>query len=262
MDQRIAAIEALLRPIAKYKLRSHETSQLSHIPLLTQSSHSDNSQQTQRGPSVILFGDSMIERMTTTGVETPTSLVGPWPPEAMVDDETTWRQEGVLNAGVGGDRIQNMAYRLVGDPATSLPGLAATLLATAQTDIKLWVVQAGTNNLTPKKGLTEKDRDALELLLQSLLIISGPESKILLTGLFPRKDIPVELIGQANDKLVGITREMNDGLGKEGVVFLPATGAVKTEDHLVDHVHLNLEGYRLWMRELLPAVSRVLRSST
>ncbi|KAK3938452.1 hypothetical protein QBC46DRAFT_390160 [Diplogelasinospora grovesii] len=275
-----AEVEALLRPFAKFKDRSHQTSKTSHIPLLQ--NHPD-------GPTVVLLGDSMIERMTTTGCS---PSFEPWPSETMLggahlqqssahadpdaahEPPHNMRQlTGVFNAGVGGDRIQNIMYRLIGSDDTSnssgddeglqLPGLAPVL---AERPIKLWVVQAGTNNLHLKKGLMDKDRDAMQLLLQALVKLSGNDCKILLTGLFPRTDIKRELIDQANDKLREMVGHMNTELEKveekeERVVFLPAP-EINADEHLEDHVHLNLTGYRLWARGLVPKVIEILGSSS
>lgn len=127
--------------------------------------------------------------------------------------------------------------------------------------IRLWVVQAGTNNLSPKKGLTDADRDALRVLLETLLDVNpadGEECRMLVTGLFYRKDVANELVDEANAKICGVVRVLNDKFGSERVVFLPASAEVKTDKHLVDHVHLTLDGYRLWIKELFPAVMSLL----
>ncbi|KAK3377606.1 SGNH hydrolase-type esterase domain-containing protein [Podospora didyma] len=271
----VSEVEALLRPLAKFKARSHDTSKSSHIPLLR-----DNH------PDVVLLGDSMLERMSMTGQpeQHSLSLVAPWPASAMFSDRAlsdlagashdperqpqgkVERLQRVLNAGVGGDKIQNIAYRLLGnsdpDPAKNLPGLASAFAA--RKSVKLWVVQAGTNNLSPKKGLTDADRDAMRVVLRCLLKTSsltpGTESKVLLTGLFPRTDISNQLVDNANEKLEGVAQDLNAEYdGKERVIFLPATEKVKTDRHLVDHVHLSLEGYTIWMKELFPAVLNVLQ---
>ncbi|KAK3373137.1 hypothetical protein B0T24DRAFT_622189 [Lasiosphaeria ovina] len=279
----LADVEALLRPQAKYKARSHDTSQDEHIPLLRR--------QDFIKPTVVLLGDSMLERMTTTG-ESP-SLIAPWPSPAMLSDAALAalasadsaepdaseplaaakrarlpmaRLDGVFNAGVGGDKVQNMSYRLVGSAGTSetedLPALASLLAARG--GVKLWVVQAGTNNLAPKKGLRDGDLDALRTMVRSLLLVPSPSpevvpSRVLLTGLFPRKDFPRALTDAANDKLVDLVRSLNAEPGNERVVFLPPAEDVLVDSHLVDHVHLSLEGYVIWVRKLFPAVIDMLR---
>jgi platelet-activating factor acetylhydrolase IB subunit beta/gamma len=206
------------------------------------------------------------------------------------------RLEGVFNAGVGGDRIQNVAFRLVGhghgggltqnsDPEAragsagvevtdngdgeggeereELTGLMQALVDCGAA-VKLWVVQMGTNNLTVKKGLVDRDVDAMKVLLRGLLafpltgVEEGRESMVLVTGLSYRRDVSRALVDEANKKLVVMVKELNEEVQRERVVFLPATDKVKTEEHLVDHVHLSLGGYQLWVRELFPAVVSLL----
>ena len=159
-----------------------------------------------------------------------------------------------------------MAYRLVGADGEGeegqLPGLLPMLVACGT--VRVWVVQVGTNNLSPKKGLVDKDCEAWEVLVETLLGVNptatGGECKLLVTGLFYRKDVPEGLVDQANAKIVAVVKRLQGKYGLDRVVFLPPAAAVKTEEHLVDHVHLNLEGYQLWMAELFPAVRAILGS--
>ncbi|KAL1838625.1 hypothetical protein VTJ49DRAFT_2462 [Mycothermus thermophilus] len=274
------ALLTRLRSIAKFKERSHDTSKKAHIPLLREA-YKDFRNGTGPGPAICLVGDSMIERMTIMGKTL--NFVAPWPSPFMMDETTAGlaavlgRLGRVFNAGVGGDRIQNIAYRLagtsgVGQPAlkdghesgeenvddTNLPALLP-LLASFRT-IKLWVVQAGTNNLMPKKGFKNADRDALRVLLRTLLDVNpvGGECRVLVTGLFYRRDLTRELVDEANEKIRAVVKELNEECGCERVTFLPACEQVNTDEHLEDHVHLMLEGYKLWMKELVPAVLSLL----
>ncbi|KAL2267921.1 hypothetical protein VTJ83DRAFT_5198 [Remersonia thermophila] len=287
-DLQSSDIEALLtrlRSVAKFKERSYTTSKNVHIPLLRQAQH-DFRTGTGPGPVVCLVGDSMFERMTTTG-RTP-NFVAPWPSPFMLDETTMslaadLDQRGrVFNAGVGGDRIQNIAYRLAGTgedaqraPSDSsqeegegkaddgcLPALLPLLASF--TTIKLWVVQAGTNNMMPKKGLRDADREALRVLLRTLLDVNptGGECRVLVTGLFYRRDLTRELVDKANDKIRLVVDELNEACGGERVAFLPACEEVNPDEHLEDHVHLTPEGYRLWTRKLAPAVLSLLTSSS
>ncbi|KAK4202195.1 SGNH hydrolase-type esterase domain-containing protein [Triangularia verruculosa] len=226
-----------LNKIAKYKLRSFETSLNSHIPLI-------ESLTAPTFPDVVLIGDSMIERMLTTARCGP-NLVSPWPSNEMLadgDDEQLPSGQ-VLNLGVGGDRIQNVASRLIGDQAQGLRSVAKMLAE--QKSVKLWVLHVGTNNLSPKKGLEDKDVPALKVLIEALLEIGRVGCKVLVTGLFLRKDIAGDKIEEANDKILRVIGSINDGMPGT-VVWLPATEEVK-EDHLADHVHLTEEGYKLWI---------------
>ncbi|KAK0665475.1 SGNH hydrolase-type esterase domain-containing protein [Cercophora samala] len=228
-----------LKTIAKYKQRSFQTSLNSHIPLFESMSPTDLS-----SPDVVLIGDSMIERMLTTGNCGP-NLTSPWPSTTMLPDDSTKQLQGdrVLNLGVGGDKIQNVAYRLVGDATRDLKSVAEVLAG--RRSVKLWVLQVGTNNLNPKKGLGDGDMDALRLLVEALLEIGRADCKVLVTGLFLRRDISQNRIEQANEKIQRVIEHVESGQPGR-VVWLPATGDVK-QDHLVDHVHLDEDGYRNWI---------------
>ncbi|KAK4239420.1 hypothetical protein C8A03DRAFT_32520 [Achaetomium macrosporum] len=130
-----------------------------HIPLLE--AHTKDAP--DQGPTVVLLGDSMIERMTTTGGSP--NFPAPWPSSAMISDEKLSalglrRLDRVFNAGVAGDKIENLAYRLAGaphpeDPEKDLPGLLP-ILARCGT-VRVWVVHIGSNDLTPEGGLASED---------------------------------------------------------------------------------------------------------
>lgn len=254
----LEGLELCIRPHAKYKQRSYETSKSTHLPLLE--SHPSE-------PSIVLFGDSTIERMTTTGAA---PNLDPWPSSAMVDDKTLGRLSktsgrnmnrlsGVLNAGVGGDRIENMIYRLIGDKdeARELRGLAEVLQSR---NIKLWVVSAGTNNLHRKKGLVEADIDKIWLLLLALLEVSSPSTKMLFSGLTYRTDIPDPLVDEANGKISMLIKIMNRDFGFERIEYLPPLAGLDKNQHLADPVHLNEAGYQVWAEVLAPRVMELYES--
>lgn len=255
-------ILSTLRPVAKYKARSYETSKTVHLPLL----ESQTLDAPRRGPAVVLLGDSMFERMITTGQSI--NFVAPWPSPAMLDDETIARYEDdtlkrldrVFNAGVGGDKIQNLAYRLVGDEERGLPGLLPALARCGT--VRLWVLHVGTNNLSPKDGLKSEDLHALERLITAVLSVSPKEAgcKVLVTFLFPRKDIPNTAVVRANEQLKDLTKTLMGSCGVDRLNYLEAPVEVTPEEHLVDHVHLSLEGYKLWAERLYTWVVSMLDS--
>ena len=202
---------------------------------------------------MVLLGDSMFERMTTTG-QSP-NFPAPWPSPALFPspnspEEKDRRFEGVFNAGVGGDKIQNVIYRLVGDQERGLPALLPLLAGSVQ----LWVVHVGTNNLSPKKGWSRADEAALRELAGALLA-ANPTCKVVLTRLLARTDVPWEIVSGVNETVKGIAEQLMEEVGSERVDYWNPPGAdtwLNREKHLDDHVHLNLEGYRLWVEVLHP----------
>lgn len=245
-------MEALSRH-GKYKLRSHETSRDRHLQEL------DNS---PTGPLVVLLGDSMIERMITTG-HSPS--FEPWPSEGMIDNDAIAqnntqtsssamrRLNGIFNAGVGGDKFENIAYRLAGslDPLRPLRSLLYEL---GRRDVKLWVLHAGTNNLHCKRGMSETDLALLVLILEALLDAGG---KVLLTGLFQRKDMSEELVAKANRQYQRISQHF--AKKRPGQIEFLAPPVVDMDECMVDHVHLNERGYHVWAKTLLKEITDAIR---
>ncbi len=263
----IDSLIATLKPFAKPKDRSRDTSKDVHIPLL----QSHLAKFPSDGPKLVFLGDSMLERMQWTG-ESP-NFPAPWPSQTLLPDtakvlqdkpekypEHQRRLHGTFNAGVGGDKIQNVIYRLVGDEEKGLPALLPILAPS----VREWVVHIGTNNLVKKKGLSARDLVALEELVKVLLTVS-PGNRVLLTPLFdrtdmlPDKDGDVDVVDIANKNIKGIVERLKVAGFAVECMERPL---IKTKDHLEDHVHLNLEGYQLWMEKVFPKVYERLMWST
>ncbi|KAK3902255.1 platelet-activating factor acetylhydrolase IB subunit gamma [Staphylotrichum tortipilum] len=257
---------ANLRLLAKYKARSHETSKTTHIPLLQSCLGPD----ARPGPTVVFIGDSMIERMLTTGGSP--NFPAPWPSPFLMDDEALASEHGpnavrfdrAFNAGVGGDKIENLIYRLVGsegneDEEKNLPGLLP-LFAEIGT-VKMWVLQIGTNNLSPKKGMPAAYESMLQKVIAALLSIrrkDGAPSYVVATSLFPRKDVPTKFVRAANEWVKEASKFGQSQFGEGILDYLEApmefeTGEELSEEvakYLDDHVHLNRDGYRVWAHTL------------
>lgn len=280
------SILADLRPFAEYSTRSHDTSKNVHITLL-QSYISDSPSNT-KGPSVVLLGDDLIADMTTTG-ESP-GLTAPWPSPAMLSDETLagyyspqapcpccgesgddsshespddWKRlGGVFNAGVRGDTVQNLVYRLVGDQdiGGDLPGLLPMLAACGT--VRVWVVHIGTNNVTPTRHWTwDEEREALMALGRALRQANGGKNMVIMTAAFARRDVGMGRVRWLNRQIDDVSKEMEAwlGIGSTRYETIPYSDYVKMGGHLIDHVHLDLEGYRVWAKKLFPLVRDWLR---
>lgn len=210
-------IQATAVRLAQHKVRSLEYARR-HLTTVEENGHR---------VVVGLLGASILERMGTTG---EWENLQSWPSETMASDSAIQamndaiddpdaapisRIQGVANFGCGGDKIQNILYRVVGDPAANLKGLAQELqTANAgnlpnRRNLKLWVIQAGTNNLHRKHGLREADLHAMDVLLRTLHHLSHPGTKFLVTGLFYRRDIPNELVDRANDALQSLVDRLD-----------------------------------------------------
>jgi hypothetical protein len=246
-----------LENCAKYKERSHNTYQNIHLPELNVrcglglniSEPSDLAENDPFAPkpdlgntnpiAVVYLGNSMLERLKTTGYETQLARLS-----------TSW------NAGCGGDKNENVIYRMT----------SGTYRALAQPssapNIKLWILASGTNNLRPKAPFRPLDVESWQLLLESCLRIA-PDSKVLACDMFYRKDIPDEIVDQSNEKLKEVVRGINEELVKRGmeerVMWVEVRNSIG-KHMLVDNVHLNEEGYQVWDGILWPYVQDIVIS--
>lgn len=212
--------QEVIATYGKYKARSHNTTNEIHLQELEQ--------RKDEPFDVVLIGDSMLERLKTTGASTKTA-----------------HMPSAFNAGVGGDKIENVLYRL---------GTLGMMTKLSDKGVKLWVVMIGANNL--KKALKPEEIKLYRLLLQALLKMS-PTGKIISCEIFKRKDIDDAHVDESNRLLQGVVKEMNDSLGEERIFWQAAPASI-TKDNLQDHVHLNREAYGIWDDTLYPRIQELL----
>ena len=249
----------LLKAQAKYKERSHKTHYKTHEPELnlfhksiqlhlgtlfpkstTEHPTQDIAEPAVSGnpgtkpPQIVLIGDSMLERLKTTGRSVQAKL---------------FNRPNTFNAGVGGDKIENVLYRLQLGLLQLMQPLAT----------RLWIVHIGANNLRPNGPLRPFDLENYCLLLRALFSVSPRHAQILVTGIFRRKDIADAHVHNSNRSIKGIVEEMNKGYGSERILFMEQPNQL-TKAHLADKVHLNAEGYRIWDRILSGKIDDLLKS--
>lgn len=212
-----------------------------------------------QSPRTLLVGDSLLERLKTL----PTSpfrtiLLGSSAIEQLKNSPPGSPQlhlttlPSSINLGCGGDKIENVLYRLYAG--------TYRLLLPFSPYIKLIILQVGTNNLRPLRPLTATEGAKYSLLLAALLKIA-PGATLVCSGLFNRRDIPDGVVGASNDALKNVVEGLNNAevenwTGRVKWVDAPIVG----EAGRVDHVHLNGEGYRLWDRALDGVIAEVLGS--
>ncbi|KAF2789613.1 hypothetical protein K505DRAFT_328122 [Melanomma pulvis-pyrius CBS 109.77] len=216
---------------------------------------------------VVYLGNSMLERLKNTGAATRLGNLG---------------RGAAWNAGVGGDTNKNIVFRLVeglyrilkegrqlhsnaaaddDDMETSHPGHWSR-----DVDIRLWILASGTNDLHKKQGLRAGDVEAYRLLLEACLRIA-PRSRVLACDMFYRRDIPNVIVDRANAMLEAVVGGVNAEVDVGGewagdvegrrVVWVQARRLVGGE-RLLDHVHLDGEGYEIWDGVLWPWVCKML----
>ncbi|UJR17640.1 hypothetical protein I4U23_004536 [Adineta vaga] len=227
-----AQLEALINERARFKQRSHDTHTEVHQPQLENSSLTtvcDVSSQI----NIVLLGDSMLERFKTTGKNTQIGQL-PYPQ--------------VFNAGVGGDKIENILYRIQ-------LGLFNML---KDKNPKLIVLQVGTNNLRPKRALHGLELDNYHLLLQSLLIVFPIQTQILVTALFKRTDVDEQCVAQSNAAIKQFVDSINTQ-GNNRLHWMESPDEIQLH-HLADNVHLNEHGYEIWDAKLYSKIQQLLNT--
>ncbi len=149
----------------------------------------------------------------------------------------------VLNLGFGGDRTQNVLWRLRNG---EIDGLSPKLVS----------IMIGTNNAV------RDNPDDIFLGIQAVvkeLRHRLPESKILLFSIFPRKEgAAYETVKAVNERL----SELSNGWAVVHVdineQFLNPDGSLKEELYYKDLLHLSDKGYQLWWSQMEPYVSKEL----
>jgi beta-glucosidase len=178
--------------------------------------------------SVVFFGDSLTEG---------------W-------DTAVWEHypapRGVLNAGVSGDRTDNLLWRLDhGNLAGPQP--------------KAVVLLIGTNDLAYGRSparTADGIRANLEVLRQHL-----PEARILLLGLLPREAVPSAPL---RIEVAQVNRLIRDCADDQHVFYVEIGDVLLTSDGLLsveispDMLHFTARGYAVLAARLEPELDRLL----
>jgi lysophospholipase L1-like esterase len=191
------------------------------------------------GIDLYFLGDSITRRWGCTDPQWAAMLAN-------------WKQNffgwNAANFGWGGDRIQNMLWRIQNG---ELDGV----------NPKVIVILAGTNNVGTRLGGDEKITDILNgfHVLMDTCHEKAPAAKIVITAIFPRNDNAAVLpeIRRINDQLAKLADgksiyfvNINDKLADaDGTLFAGMT---------VDKLHLTVKGYQIWADALTPLLTSLL----
>ena len=181
--------------------------------------------------SLLFFGDSLTEG---------------W-------DGAVWEgslaARGALNAGVSGDRTENLLWRLQNGNLAGPPPNAAVLLI-------------GTNDLAAGRS-PELAADGIRAVLEALRQ-HFPDTRILLLGLLPREEDASALLRTATTRVNRLIQECADGehivYANIGDVLLDNRGRL-TSAIAPDGLHFTAHGYELLASRLNPELDRLLSPS-
>ena len=150
---------------------------------------------------------------------------------------------------MGGDKIQHVLYRIslgIFDLVQHFP-------------IKLWVIHVGSNNLRPRQGSFRPDEiSKLWLLLRAIFSKANDDTKILLCGIFERRDMQEGQVKESNGRLLEMVHKMNAKEGRERVFWEGMPDTIDLKKHLADQAHLNRIGYEIWDKVLSARIEELL----
>lgn len=155
---------------------------------------------------------------------------------------------GALNYGIGGDRTENILWRL----------------ASAEFDEhvkpKLVVLMIGTNNVSHKDNATNILK-GVQAVLDSIHT-KMPSAKVLLVSVLPRATVKYDTeIHELNPLLVQLAKHHQTFVHwfDLGVHFETSLAHVKAELYEHDQIHLSLKGYTLWQQKMEPIFSKLIQ---
>jgi lysophospholipase L1-like esterase len=188
----------------------------------------------QKGGVELLFiGDSITEGWSKEG--------------AAIWDER-YMPLKACNFGIAGETIQNILWRLQNG---NLDGIQP----------KLIVLMAGTNNI-PFKNLTPEDIAKGVAAVVQEIRTRTPNSKLLLIGVFPRREQPTDPYRKKITQLNNIISGLDDGRHvfylDVGQHFLSSDAKISTEI-MPDFLHLTTAGYKIWADAMQPKIIELMK---
>lgn len=167
------------------------------------------------------------------------SITAMWPGDVF---QKHFGKISTVNFGIGGDRTENVLWRLDRGELTG-------------TSPKVIVLLIGTNNM----GFNSAEEIAAGVAaVVTNLRTKLPKTKILLVGIFPKKDAPLAKIAATN----AILAKLDDGATIRyrdmGAQFLDQEGKLRT-GILSDSVHLTKQGYEIWGEAMAPLLAEMIQ---
>ncbi len=156
-----------------------------------------------------------------------------------------YQNRGALNYGIGGDRTENILWRLShGEMEKVQP--------------KVVVLMIGTNNVSHKDNATNIVK-GVKAILDSLHS-KMPKAKVLLMSVLPRANVKYDTeIHQLNGLLSSLANQSTVFWFDLGVHFESSLAHVKAELYESDQIHLSLKGYTLWQQKMEPIFSKLIQ---
>jgi len=174
------------------------------------------------------------------------SITQGWETEGKTAWEKHYSKRNAMNLGIGGDRTQNVLWRLDNG---NVEGISP----------KLAVVMIGTNNSNNKDHTAEEIADGITAIVERLKT-KLPQTKILLLAIFPRGEKPNaqrEKIAETNRIVSRLADDKTVFYLDIGPKFLSADGSL-SKDIMPDFLHLSPKGYEIWAESVEPKISELM----
>jgi lysophospholipase L1-like esterase len=185
------------------------------------------------GPEIVFIGDSITQGWEKEGRE-------------------VWQQHyaahHALDLGFGGDRTENVLWRL---QHGEVDGIAP----------KVAVLMVGTNNSGHRAENPQTTAAGIQRLVEELRQ-RLPRTKVLLLAIFPRGATPDDFLRGLNERVNKIIAGQADG---SMVHFLDINHELLERDGTLDKavmpdlLHPNAKGYAIWQRAMDPTLQRLLK---
>lgn len=185
-----------------------------------------------RSPQLVFIGDSITQG---------------WEKEGAPVWQERYARFDALDLGFGGDRTENVLWRLQNGAVDGLdPKVAVLMIGTNNTGLR------GDFAATTLAGI----RRNLDEIRQRL-----PRTRILLMAIFPRDATPESPLRRINDAINTRLPALADG---DRIVFLDVNQAFLTPDGTLsktimpDLLHPNEAGYAIWAKAMQPELDRLM----
>lgn len=183
------------------------------------------------GYDLAFIGDSITEGWEKKGKEV-------W--------EDFYADRNSINLGFGGDRTENVIYRLThGNLSNVKPKVAVLMIGTNNTGHKM----------QEPREVAAGVKEILDILEEKI-----PDTKILLLAIFPRGPDPLDEMRLNNLAINQLIRNYADGERVHyldfGYLFLEPDGTISKEI-MPDLLHLNPASYRTWAEAMEPKLKEL-----
>lgn len=196
--------------------------------------HKEKLQRIQQGNvDLLMIGDSITQG---------------WENEGKIVWQEYYADRNAVNLGYGGDRTENVLWRLQHGEVDGI-------------NPKVAVLMIGTNNTGHRLAKPQYTATGIKTVLQELRT-RLPETKILLLGIFPREEKPDAEMRQINNRINDIIKTYADN---QHIFYLNINDHFLADDGTLsrsvmpDLLHLNESSYATWAKAMEPTLVKLLQ---